>query len=150
MREHARQFKALTYDIADSLFEDILSIVGFQTVVRAVCRVRSCGLVVLAPVCASYSWMSRYSTGRSMINPLGNIWQRSVADANLMVSRTIMLLHLIVGRGSVYVLEQPQGSIMPMHPRFQEFLRDHVVFQVFCESCTGHLGKCVLSANKVA
>ena len=141
MRQHWRKFETLTFDIVDSSLQDMLTTTGFITLVRQICRVRGCGMVVLAPVCSSFSWMCRYSTGRSITFPLGNEAFTSVAEANMLVSRTIMILSLIIARGCVFVLEQPLGSIMPQHPRFQQFLADHVVWKVslhmpprpFCE-----------------
>ncbi len=60
MREHWRSFETLTYDIVDLSLQDISSSAGFIALVRQVCRVRACGVVLLAPVCFSFSWMSRF------------------------------------------------------------------------------------------
>ena len=138
MRDHWRAFESLTYDISDSSLQDILSVAGFLLLARQVCRVRRCGIVLLAPVCSSFSWMSRYSTGRNVNEPLGHSWSPSATEGNLLVARTILLLRLIVARGCVYILEQPLGSIMPEHPRFQQFLREYIVYKVRCKTVPGH------------
>jgi hypothetical protein len=108
----------------------MLSDAGFTRLTSEVCRVRSTGIVILAPVCASWSWMSRSSTGRSLIEPLGSDTSPSAIEGNEMVSRVIMVLKLIIARGCIFVLEQPSGSLMSQHPRFQTFLGDHSIWKV--------------------
>ena len=47
-----------------------------------------------------------------------------------MTSRTLLLLWLVVAKGSIFVLEQPQGSILDAHPRFVDFIDRNVVWEV--------------------
>ena len=131
MREHWRSFKALTFDVLDSCEQDILSSEGFAFLVRQVCRVRRTGICVLAPVCRTWSWMSRHSSGRSPLEPLGTGKCPAADEGNEMVSKIVLLMKLIISRGSIFVLEQPHGSLLPEHPRFQDFLRHHVFWKVF-------------------
>lgn len=130
MRTHWKGFSALTYDVVDCTMENILTSEGLALLVRQICRVRACGIVLMAPVCSSWSWMSRFSTQRSIIEPLGNDTSESVAAGNLMVSRMVLLMSLIVARGSIFIIEQPQGSIMLQHPRFQHFIKHNIVWKV--------------------
>ena len=128
---HWKPYKILTFDIVDSILENMLSDTGFVLVLQKQLRVRSpTGITVLAPQCSSYSWMSRYSSGRNVLEPLGNIRSPSVRDGKLMVSRVILILMLIMARRSIFILEQPLQSILPLHPRFEDFLRRHVIYKV--------------------
>ncbi len=45
-----------------------------------------------------------------------------IRAANKMVSRVALLLWLIVVKGCVFALEQPQTSIMAEHDRIEELL----------------------------
>ncbi len=87
MQNHWKGFQAITYEIKHSIMQDILSDDGFVTLLRFTCRLRRVGLAVLAPVCSSFCWLNRYTSGRSLIFPLGNEWVPSVSDGNCMVSR---------------------------------------------------------------
>ena len=42
----------------------------------------------------------------------GDESRRSVRDANIMVSRCVLLLFLVVARGGTFVLENPKGSLL--------------------------------------
>ena len=46
-----------------------------------------------------------------------------------MVSRTIMILEVLVALGVAWLLEQPVGSLMICHPRFEAFCLKHQVFK---------------------
>ena len=67
---------------------------------------------------------------RSIICPLGDERHLSVRKANIMVSRVVLLLYLLHAKGCVFIVEQPQGSLMPEHPRFAAFLLAVVVWKV--------------------
>ena len=60
----------------------------------------------------------RASSGRSYLRPLGFLNIKWVQDANVMVSRVVLLLLLVVAQQSTFVLEQPRGSLMRRHPRY--------------------------------
>ena len=136
MASHLRHFSTLTYDIKDSIAQNILSDEGFEFLLKYIHRVRRTGIVVLAPVCSSFCWLFRSTSGRSIIEPLGNDGVPSVSDGNIMVSRVCLLLHWILSKGSVFVLEQPLGSILPQHPRFVDFIKQHVIYEVsFFRAC---------------
>ena len=78
-------------------------------------------------VCSSWVWMCRASTGQSFINILGGN-AHTVAVANAMVSRVILLFRIAVALGHAVFLEQPTTSLMYLHPRFQDmFLGLHLI-----------------------
>jgi hypothetical protein len=136
MASHIRHFSTLTFDIVNDLLQNILTDSGFEYVLTQVSKVRRVGIVVLAPVCSSFCWINRFTSGRSLIEPLGNEHVSSVEHGNTMVSRIILILQLIMARGAVFVLEQPRGSILPEHPRFVAFILQYNIWQV-SSSCLG-------------
>ena len=66
---------------------------------------------------------SRGSTGRSASNPRGWEHYDSVAQQNVLVARTIIILLICQAKRVWWVLEQPVGSLMQHHPTFQAFLK---------------------------
>ena len=138
METHPKRFTTLTYELKDStpsLMQDILTDDGFIEVLKMVVRVRRTGIALLAPVCSSWCWLNRHTSGRSRLDWEGHTWVPSVRDGDLMVSRTILLLWVLAAMGCVYILEQPQGSILDAHARFQEFIKEHVVWRVLAFPC---------------
>ena len=133
MINHVRGFTTLTYDIVNSALGNILCDAGFERLLTMVSRVRRVGLIVIAPLCSSWCWLSRHSTERSPIEPLGNDAHASVRDGNIMVSRVCLLLRWIMSKGSVFILEQPLQSILTEHPRFEAFIKQHVIYKVLCQ-----------------
>ena len=62
---------------------------------------------------------------------LGSVasWPVHVREANVMVSRVVLLLILVGALGKFWMLEQPSGSMMVNHPRFQELLGSQKVYK---------------------
>ncbi|CAE8699845.1 unnamed protein product [Polarella glacialis] len=67
--------------------------------------------------------MSRGTTLRSFLTPLGDSSNAKVMLGNVMVSRVVLLCMLIVVMGGCWVIEQPGSSIMAEHPRFRWMCR---------------------------
>jgi hypothetical protein len=142
MASHVRRFTTLTFDIVDSLLQNILIDVGFELLLTLIRKARRAGVVLLAPVCSSFCWLNRHTSERSPIEPLGNEGVPSVRDGNVMVSRVCLILRWIMSKGSVFIVEQPLGSILPEHPRFVAFITQHVVYQVsFFRACQCNLAE---------
>ena len=129
---------AFAYELNnDPLWQNMNSAEGFLHALSLVLRLPPGGGVLMAPVCSSWVFMSRGSTGRCLSNPLG--WQDrpSVKDGNLMVSRCSLLSIVILAIGAWIILEQPLNSLMEAHPRFQklvtytDFWRYHVQMRDF-------------------
>ena len=70
------------------------------------------GFAHFAPVCSTWVWVSRHSTSRSYIHPLGRPGQQIVGEANIMVARVVLLTALLMGRGVWVTIEQPVSSLM--------------------------------------
>lgn len=64
----------------------------------------------------------RHTSGRSWFRPEGNAFP-FVAEGNLFANRTVLFIRLAAARGLRWIMEQPQGSIMKLLPRFQELPR---------------------------
>ena len=65
-------------------------------------------LCVLAPVCASWTRVSRGTSLRSFVNPFGDLEANFVVEANLMISRPIWFGSLLVlGMHSVIKQSHP-------------------------------------------
>ena len=119
------QWRAVPIDIRyNKHLCDFNSAAGFASILAVVRRMRSGSLLMCAPVCSSWVWMSRSVTLRSRILPLGDVNQASVAAGNLQVSRLVLLLMLVAHWGGTWVVEQPMTSLMWMHPRFQALFRN--------------------------
>ena len=65
---------------------------------------------------------SRVTHGRDFWRPLGNCGYGFVAVGNLLGCRCILLIYVAVSRGLKFILEQPDGSSLPLHPRWEELL----------------------------
>ena len=75
-------------------------------------RLRPNGLLFAAPVCSTWVFMSRGSTGRDLA--LAGHWKssRSVMAANAMAARVASLCHFAASAGSHFVVEQPATTVM--------------------------------------
>jgi hypothetical protein len=71
-------------------------------------------------VCSTWIWMSRPTTYRKDWNPEGRVASETVAKANMMVSRTAILMLLVAARGGYVMLEQPATSFMRYQKRMKE------------------------------
>lgn len=66
---------------------------------------------------------SRGSTKRSRTSPLGERSFPSVAMGNLQASRVAILLLLCAARSVFWVVEQPKGSLLELHPLIQKVFK---------------------------
>ncbi len=111
---------SFAYDIKlETMSHDILHPQGFIEALRLCLALVPGGLAHLAPVCSTWVWMSRGSTGRTLATPLGSPQSRPVAEGNRMVARVALLLMVLHCRAAAWILEQPGSSLMLHHPRLQ-------------------------------
>ncbi|CAL1136134.1 unnamed protein product, partial [Cladocopium goreaui] len=71
-----------------------------------------------AIVCSSWVPVNRGSTGRSIMTPLGCEDYPNVRASNKMTSRTVILIWITVLMGGTYFMENPQNSLVALHPRY--------------------------------
>ena len=97
------------------------------TAVAMVSTIKREGLAWWAPPCSSWVWMSRHSTSRTAVAPLGTRLRNhpSVVANNRLVSRLCILLDMCWKRGVYYIIEQPATSLMWQHPRLMALLQKH-------------------------
>ncbi|CAE7909693.1 unnamed protein product, partial [Symbiodinium necroappetens] len=67
---------------------------------------------------------------RSYLVPLGNTAQKSVADSNILASRTCLLLMMVLALNGVFVLEQPALSWFEWFPRFRDLCKKWKIWRV--------------------
>lgn len=122
-----------TFDMRLSESHDILTPVGFLTVLAAVLRIRPGGVLWAAPPCSTWVFLSRHSTGRNK-DPSGN-WETSayVESQNALVCRVLVFVRLCIARGVYYIIEQPRSSCMFEYGPFKAFLQKHHAGSVFTE-----------------
>lgn len=113
----------------DAELQDFLGGLGYCNAVLFAVRLIRGGQCVFAPVCSSWCWMNRYTSGRRPAWPLGNTRLASVDDANRMVTRVTLLLYILTLKAVFWVLEQPVNSLLERHPRFQQFMATHKIWR---------------------
>jgi hypothetical protein len=96
------------------------------------------GVLFAAPVCSSWVWMNRGSSGRSLAEPLGFEHRPHVQEGNLQVARLVLLLLLCHCFDIGWVVEQPGSSLLHAHPRFEMLCRMITVYEVRFQM--GHYG----------
>jgi hypothetical protein len=114
----------LKYDVGMDNPNDINSSLGFAMHLN---RLLQTELVSLwAPVCSTFTQINAGTSGRRLGRPLG--WGSATnCYHNKMVSRVLLLLWVAIASGTMFILEQPAGSWMETHPRFQQFCKEHKV-----------------------
>lgn len=83
---------------------------------------------VIALCCNSFCMPASSSHGRSILFPLGNENYEFVAIGNLLASRMTLLMFYSLAKKCRFLLEQPGGSALPLHPRVSSFFERHYVW----------------------
>lgn len=102
--------------------KDMLGPLGFLVALRYALALRRLGMMWLAPVCSTWTWCNRHTSGRSLANPLGFDSRICVQEGNTMVFRSFLLAVVAVVLQASVHLEQPSGSLMDRHPAFVWFV----------------------------
>ena len=115
---------AIPYDMKDDPETlDITTSLGFIRAFHLSMKLRKGGNSIHAPVCSSWGQVNRGTSGRSALNPLGNLKYAYVRNANVMVSRVVIILWLQLALGVFIILEQPLNSLMEHHPRMAHWIK---------------------------
>eukprot|EP00959_Pyramimonas_sp_CCMP1952_P029723 623763-Pyramimonas_sp.AAC.1 len=121
---------AVGFEIKDDpVMMDFLNPVGFLYAVSLCCRLKPGGQCVSAPVCSTWVWLSRGSTGRTKRRPLGNQLLKCVRDGNCMVSRLCLLMFIMYAKGVFFIIEQPANSLLEEHPKFKLFRKHFTLYR---------------------
>lgn len=101
----------------------------------AILRLHPKSLVLLAPVCSGFSFMSSSQAMRFFYAPLGNEQYPWVKSGNVMSCRVTLLCWLCCALGHVFILEQPSSARFGFMPRWRYFC-DNIAYvfrqQKFC------------------
>ena len=108
-------YETSRFDIShDELFENILSAEGWMTAMRMMRDTHPHGMTSIATVCSSWIYLSRCTTGRSSMRPLGDRSVDFVVDGNCMCARVSILLVLGTCMLLCMLHEQPATSLIPI------------------------------------
>ncbi|CAK9106488.1 Uncharacterized protein SCF082_LOCUS49598 [Durusdinium trenchii] len=102
---------------------DLTSPAGFGLLLSTILRSKPSAVFTFGLVCSSFVAVSRGTTHRSFFLPLGDPTSKSVQLGNILCSRMVLAMILMISRGMVFVLEQPSSSLAYRHPRFQQLLK---------------------------
>ena len=116
-------YQVLAFEHKLHITMDFLTERGFLMAYLMASRVKNNGIAWFAPVCSSWTYMSRGSTQRSLHNPLGDTAVSSVAQGNCMAARCCLLIMYFTAHKIEWVLEQPASTLFHLHPRFQRLLQ---------------------------
>ncbi|CAK9096788.1 Uncharacterized protein SCF082_LOCUS45422 [Durusdinium trenchii] len=108
---------------------DLVEPSGFALLLSTILRSKPDAVFAFGVVCSTWVAVSRGSTHRHYFLPLGDPNSPSCNKANLLVARTCLALLLIIARGSTFVIEQPNSSLLYRHPRFNALMRLTTVFK---------------------
>ena len=108
---------------------DILRNLGFITILYGLTGLVAGGLWWAAPPCASWVFMSRGTTQRSVVNPCGNR-SLKVKLANRICRRLIYLIHYVTRKQAFFALEQPGTSLMRYYEPLRRCLKEVGAFTV--------------------
>ena len=128
MRRHG--YAAIAYELLldrDSM--DIMTGLGFSTCLSLALMCKDGAFSMNAPVCSTWVFMSRSSTGRTSWKPLGN-GSDCVSYANAMVGRMTLLLYVYTALGFFWVVEQPVNSLMEFHPQLAALFKQFPTYKV--------------------
>ena len=97
---------------------DFLTPMGFLQVIASIMRMHVGSIFLAGIPCASWVFMTRWSTGRD-VHILGHKHMAWVRAQNALVARVVYVLILCIKRGVFFIVEQPWSSIVWQHPRWQ-------------------------------
>lgn len=126
-----RGHRVARLDIALDETDDINSPLGFLRHLVSIMRMQKGGLFSAAVVCSSFTLINRGTSGRSEECPMGNTSLGYIRFANQMVSRVCLLFMAALFCGGHVLLENPLGSIIHLHDRLAEFIRNWNVVQTY-------------------
>jgi hypothetical protein len=115
-------YEGRSFDTRIDPSHNFLSPIGFLLICMSIMAVHRGGVLWGAPPCSTWVWMSRHSTGRSEATILGNPASDYVRSQNALVTRLVHVLALCNERGVFWIVEQPQSSLMFLHPHMKRFL----------------------------
>ena len=99
---------------------------ALRLAILAILRLHPNGLIILAPVCSSMSFMCCSQAERFWYSPLGNEKLHWVKAGNVMSCRVVLLAYLAMALGHTFIVEQPSSAKFGDMPRWRHFVEDIV------------------------
>lgn len=128
-------WRVRSYDLKlDDIGMNFLTDLGFKQAIIWVLSIPEGGLMWCAPQCSTWVWMSRKQSKRTKLDPLGNLDNENVINANKTISKLVVILKICVVRGVKFVIEQPTSSLLFEHPEMRALFRamdDHWRLHVY-------------------
>lgn len=120
-RQHGKSVASFDQSYSESMH--FTSAAGFILALWLVMSAGPGSLLLCAPPCSSWTRVSRGTTWRTRLNPLG-LSYRFIEAANLTISRLTLILMVAECTHCCWILEQPMGSAdtIPYHPRLDWFI----------------------------
>lgn len=109
--------RTVHFELAEGPDMDLLSTTGLLKAVKACLRLRPGGLAWFGTPCSSFVWVNRFTSGRTLSEPLGNVGLRYVQQANQLAGTTALLAMLVSCQHCFFAIEQPASSLLEAHPR---------------------------------
>ena len=87
MRDGSLKATAVSFDILDDpLYQNLLTAAGWVHATVLALKIKIGGGALTAPVCSTWVWLSRFSTGRRLWCPLGSKHSKVVQDPLHLIS----------------------------------------------------------------
>ena len=111
----------------DLLLPEKCKKIRIRIAVLSILRLHPNSLIILAPVCSSFSYMCCSQALRFFYNPEGDesVWW--VKAANVMANRVTLLCWLAAALGHTFLVEQPSSARFGDMPRWRHFC-DNVIY----------------------
>lgn len=101
---------------------DMTTSAGMALLLVSLLRAKKRVIVHFGVPCSSWVLLSRATTARTWLAPLGDCSVKSVADGNLLAARMCILIYIILAHQGHFTIEQPSTSLLFRHPRFQQII----------------------------
>lgn len=130
---------AIPYDIEyEPVLNDFNSKMGFLFALFCAIDLEMGAASLCGIVCSSFGFVNSGTAARCAFLPLGDISCAHVRSANKMVARMVIIIVLLTAKGVFWVVEQPCGSRLELHPAWQWLCSWTRVFRVTVSA--GNLG----------
>ena len=97
---------------------------GFALALNSAIRLVPGSVAPMGPVCSSWVFLSRSSSGRSYIHPIGSEDERDwVRESNVMAARVALLALVTCAYQSTFIVEQPSSSLFCRSARWMWLVR---------------------------
>ncbi|CAL1161504.1 unnamed protein product [Cladocopium goreaui] len=101
---------------------DMATSAGMALLLLSCLRAKKRVVVHFGLPCSSWVLLSRATTARTYLAPLGDLSVSSVKLGNLLCARMCILIYIILAHKGTFTIEQPSTSLLFRHPRFRQIV----------------------------